>query len=163
MPIFGAPNAAKAKSKGDIKALVKMLRYKKDKNVRKEAAEALDQLGWKPMADESGAWYWYAKDNIGSITKEFSSSACKPLLEALEDESESVRAQAAETLGKIGDRQATPALIARLKDKNAEVERNAIRALGELGDPRSIDTLIQKIRTPLGDKSELIEALARFW
>ncbi len=162
MPIFGAPNAARAKAKGDIKALVAMLSYKKDKNVRKEAAEALDQLGWKPTVDEAGAWYWYAKDALKNVTSEFGSSACEPLLAALQDEQGNIRAQAAETLGKICDRKATPALIAALKDADDKVERNAIRALGELGDPRSIDALIQVLNRPLGGKSEVIDALARF-
>lgn len=44
----------------DVEGLIKALEYQ-DRDVRKAAAEALDELGWKPAQDRAAAWYWIAK------------------------------------------------------------------------------------------------------
>jgi hypothetical protein len=46
MPLFGGPpNVEELKAEGNVKGLIKALRYKKDPSVRQAAAEALGQLG----------------------------------------------------------------------------------------------------------------------
>jgi HEAT repeat protein len=67
-----------------------------------------------------------------------------------------IRAQAAETLGKLGDKRAIAPLIASLWDPvvvyYAEVRYffpvriNAIEALGKIGDPMTIDPLVEAFR-----------------
>jgi hypothetical protein len=59
----------------------------------------------------------------------------------LEDSSYKVRVQAALVLGKLGDRNAAPALIKALRDENNTVRAVAAQALGRLGAPEAADGL----------------------
>jgi len=186
MPIFGPPNAAKAKARGNIKALVEMLSYKKDKNVRKEAAEALDALGWKPDKSAAGAFYWIEKCQWDKCV-EIGASAVKPLIASLKDAEPDVRQAVVETLDALGwqpDRSeagaiywiekgqcgkcveiGTPAvqpLIAALKDKRWNVRKGAVEVLSQIGGTKIREPLI----ATLGDKSQRVrqavtEALAK--
>jgi len=51
MSIFNLfkPNIKKLKTKKKVKPLIKALKYNKDWNVRKSAAEALIAIGWEPI------------------------------------------------------------------------------------------------------------------
>ena len=55
--------------------------------------------------------------------------------------SDSLRYIAAQILGQIGDRRATPFLKSLLCDKNRHVREQTVRALGQLDDPRLHTTL----------------------
>lgn len=60
----------------------------------------------------------------------------------LKDKYESVRIKSALALGKLGDRDAVPALISALKkDKSADVRAAVAVSLGNLKDPRAKDAL----------------------
>jgi hypothetical protein len=61
-----------------------------------------------------------------------------------------VRAAAAATLGKLGDRRAVDALIVATGDAMAEASEEAIKALGLLGDSRAVPTLQTIIRNQQG-------------
>jgi HEAT repeat protein len=61
----------------------------------------------------------------------------KYLVEALEDESYSVREVAVETLAKLRDRKVTPFLIAQLGSPREDYVEKVVTALGELGDARA--------------------------
>ena len=58
----------------------------------------------------------------------------------------SVRAQAAISLGRIGDRAAVPALIEALKDPEKAVRREAAKALGAIKDARAVGALVAALR-----------------
>lgn len=68
--------------------------------------------------------------------------AVAPTIELLKDKDQDVRMAAADTLGKIGSKVATPALIESTKDTQA-VRRVAISALCALCDPTSTDVLVE--------------------
>jgi HEAT repeat protein len=59
------------------------------------------------------------------------------------DPSPEVRAKAAESLGKLGDKAATPSLLTALADSNLTVQCSAIKALGHLGDETALPQLLQ--------------------
>jgi HEAT repeat protein len=59
-------------------------------------------------------------------------------LAMLEEENPSQRWKAAESLGRIGDDQATEPLLVLLTDEDWRVRQKAAWALGKIGDPRAI-------------------------
>ena len=118
MPLFGPPNVEKLAAKHKVEGLIKALTYKKDQTIRKEAAQALGQIG--------------------------DAQATKPLIAILRDENESVRVEAIKALGQIGDPQAVEALIARLKYDSSYVSVAAADALVKIGAP-AVKLLIHAI------------------
>ncbi|MBI2838937.1 MAG: HEAT repeat domain-containing protein [Acidobacteria bacterium] len=58
---------------------------------------------------------------------------------------------AAEALGKIGDKRATPALLTALKDSNESIRESAADALAELRDTAAADSLLGALDDPWGD------------
>lgn len=64
----------------------------------------------------------------------------------LEDSSYKVRVQAALVLGKLGDRNAVPALTKALRDENNTVRAVAAQALGRLGAPEAADGLRAQLK-----------------
>ena len=78
------------------------------------------------------------------------SDAVEPLVEKLESPSPSARIAAAELLGRLGDRRATPALLRTLEDADAEPAAAAAAALGGIGDPTALDGLVEAFAHPNG-------------
>ncbi|MFN7140896.1 MAG: HEAT repeat domain-containing protein, partial [Limisphaerales bacterium] len=78
--------------------------------------------------------------------------AVDPLCETLNDGSNSVRAAAAESLGKIGEPRAQDALVPLLSDAEPAVRVAAISALGHLGNA---DTLFHLLPLLQDDDSEI--------
>jgi HEAT repeat protein len=70
-------------------------------------------------------------------------SSTRLLVQILASEAESpgLRAQTAEALGYMGDREAFPALVAAAADPSAEVRFWSVFALGNLGDRRAVPVL----------------------
>ncbi|HOX06386.1 MAG TPA: HEAT repeat domain-containing protein, partial [Planctomycetota bacterium] len=68
--------------------------------------------------------------------------AAGPLAAALHDPEATVRAKAAEALGRIGDRSAIEALTAALNDPSRAVQAQAAGALLELGAPLGFEGLL---------------------
>lgn len=69
--------------------------------------------------------------------------AVPKLSETLENDPDSgVRAQAAEALGNIKNRTATPALVRALSDENKNVKSSVIIALGYMRDKKAVDPLL---------------------
>ena len=143
MPLFGPPDIEKLRAKSRIKGLVNALRYKKDRHVREAAARALEQLGWQPDKSKAGASYWMAINRWDRCI-EIGGPAVNLFIVALNDESHTVRAGAAEALGKIGDKRAVGPLIAALKDE--AVRRAAVEALGKIGSTRAVGLLIDAVK-----------------
>ena len=73
---FGTPNVETMRQKQDVKGLIKALGYKKESDVRIDAASALGEIR-EPRA-------------------------VKPLIKALNDADSDVRSNAADALGRIG-------------------------------------------------------------
>jgi len=68
--------------------------------------------------------------------------AAKPLIGALSADDPLVRRQAADALGRIGDRRAVEPLIEALKDRDSLVRGHAVEALGRIKDPRAMAPLV---------------------
>jgi HEAT repeat protein len=93
--------------------------------------------------DDSGARPWAAQI-LGDLG---SPRAVGPLLACLTDLNDQVRARAASSLGRLGDRRAVPELIRiMLGDPVPYVRIQVVRALGTLGDPRSLHHLIDALK-----------------
>ncbi len=80
------------------------------------------------------------------VIRRIGEPAVLPLINALKDESSSVRSGAAEALGEIGDARAVQPLIDALKDESSEVCWRAAWALGEIGDARAVESLINELK-----------------
>src|SRR5439155_626336 len=82
----------------------------------------------------------------------------------LKDTDAARRIQAAEALGKIGAKEAVPALVAILSDDRSYVRRSAVEALGQIG-PRAkdaISVLIPKSHDPSTEvRREVVLTLAK--
>ena len=118
MPLFGLSpsDVAKMKDKRDVAGLIKALMYKKNLDVRRDAACALGQI----------------RD----------SRAVEPLIVALKDQEELVRCEAAMSLGEIGDTRAVNALAIALHDPDKFVQWKAALALSGIRDSRAVDALV---------------------
>ena len=75
----------------------------------------------------------------------------------------STRAEAAEALGKTGDKRAVGPLIERLKvEKDSRVLYNILEALGELGDPKAVPAIVKLAHHPEDTvRLSVVMALAR--
>jgi HEAT repeat protein len=71
-----------------------------NRDVRNNAAEALDMLDWRPGQNEKGAAYWAVKRAWDKCI-EIGAPAVKPLITELGDGTWSVRRAAAESLVKL--------------------------------------------------------------
>lgn len=80
------------------------------------------------------------------------------LISTLNDDHPLVREAAAETLGKIGDHNASAYLVQALLDKDSFVRRSAAEALGNLGDLTAVPNLINALKD---DQHYVRRAVAR--
>ncbi len=83
-----------------------------------------------------------------------SPAAVNALIEVLENADgfyhSVVRAAAASSLAKLGDKRAVASLLCAVNDTMAEASAEAVRALAELGDARAIDTLVGVVQNVTG-------------
>jgi len=83
------------------------------------------------------------RNAVMQIGKMRSPTALSRLSEVLKNDSDfGVRAQAAEALGNIRNRAATPALVKALGDENKNVKSSVIIALGYMRDRKAVDPLL---------------------
>lgn len=94
-----------------VQSLIQAL--KEDYYVRGGAADALDEMEWKPSNDMEKAWYLYAKGEYDELSR-LGKPAAEPLIRVLGNRSRDDRRKAAEALGKIGDLQAAEPIIKSL-------------------------------------------------
>ena len=138
MPLFGPPNVEEMKTKGNVKGLIKALGYNKDHVIRRDAADALGQIG--------------------------DSFAVSPLIAALRDDDLEVRCAVANALGAIGDGRAVEPLISFLNNQDLNMRCCALKALGRIGDARAVEPLIKSLKE--WKHEELVvfaEALGQFY
>jgi len=111
-----AEASLKEKGEAATAALVHALRFRKDPEVKKDAAYALTLIG---------------------------PSSARLLVVALRDKDPEVRYIAATTLGDVGDREAVDALMLALeKDDSPRVRYQAVVSLGKLHDTRAAGALV---------------------
>jgi HEAT repeat protein len=103
-----------------------------DKYVRYGAASALAKIGWNPESDEERAFYYVGLQEWQAV-KECGPAAIDALSLVLQDQDSSVRIQAIEILGQIGDKKAIPALMQSLRDQNADVRWKTVLASPKCG------------------------------
>ena len=115
------------------------------KDARRSAAEALDNLGWQPKTDATGAYYWIAKQNFDRCAS-LKTAAVEPLLSMLKDSDSEIRKASVVCLGKIRDKRILDPLIAALKDPHPPVREAAAEVLGLLNDDRAVPPLLDALR-----------------
>lgn len=166
MRLFGPPNVEKMKARGNVKGLIRALRYRKDAKVREAAAEALEKIGdpraVEPLIAALRDNVWVRRAAAEALVK-IGAPAVEPLIAALGDKDSDIREAAAEVLGAIGDTRAVEPLIAALRDWDKDVREAAAVALGKIGDPRAVEPLIAALRDEqLGNvRRAAVEALGR--
>lgn len=127
-----------------IEPLIQALKDE-DYDGRWKAAEALDKLGWKPSSEVDRCYYLIAKRELKELVK-IGKPAVESLIQSLKDRKESVRGEAAEALGEIGDERAVGPLIHALKDEDWTVRGKAVVSLWEIGDERAVESLIHVLK-----------------
>jgi HEAT repeat protein len=75
------------------------------------------------------------------------------LINQLKNQDSSVRRNAAETIGTLGDENAIEALIPLLKDDNRFVRQEAVWALAKIGGARALEALTQAL---VDEKDEFV-------
>jgi HEAT repeat protein len=156
--LFGSPDVSKLKSKRNIGSLVRALRYKKDANVRREAAEALgtfakrmgalkDNRSLEPfigaLQDSDPGVRMYSARALGELND---GRAMEPLITAVKDSDPGVRREATNALLAYKDARAVEPFIALLQDSDADVRRLAALGLVEFKDPRAVESCISMLQ-----------------
>ena len=103
-----------------------------DKYVRYGAATALLMLDWKPDSAEERAFLYVGLEEWKAV-QEIGEPAIPALSLVLHDRDSSVRKQAIEILGSIGDKKAIPTLMRSLADEDAEVRWKTVLASPKCG------------------------------
>lgn len=99
-----------------------------------------------------------ARAAAGNVLVKLGSASVPGLLKILkETQDEAIRLFAIETLGKIGDRSATPAILPYLS-LPPEKKRIVIGALGLIADPATEKYLIESLRNPEEDADARVQA-----
>lgn len=160
MPLFGKPDVKKMEAKGDVKSLIKALRYQPDVQIRLQAIQALGALGdvraVKPLFtvqnDDDRTVRWGVADALVKIA----SRSIEPFIAAIHDSSRDVRFRAAACLGSTGDRRAVEPLCTLLKDSDSLVRGTAAWALGKISD----SSVVEPLRAALMDGDPLVRGSA---
>jgi HEAT repeat protein len=103
------------------------------RDILKVTTNALDRVGWHPVQDRTGAFYWIGKEEWKRCV-EIGKPAVEPLIGTLKNKDGSVRCQVAEALGQIGDTRAIRPLLEVLQDNSdLNAQKAAANALVSLG------------------------------
>jgi hypothetical protein len=105
-----------------------------DRYVRYGAAQALQSLAWVPQTDTERAYYSIAFQNWKHVAQ-IGAGATGPLIETLQDQNATTRAEVVEILGEIGDSPSQRACELVLKDPSSTVRWKAILASKKCGVP----------------------------
>lgn len=126
--------------------------------LHREAADALDKIGWRPDTGQAGASYWAARhDWLKCI--DIGGPAVVPLCALLTIADATTRLRAVETLGEIGDRRAVPTLAQCLRDWRFTRRETIVQALAKINDPSAIDALLESLSNE-EIRSAAVKALA---
>ncbi len=121
---------------GSPEAIIPLVRALKDPDryVRYGAAQALQSLAWVPQTDTERAYYSIAFQNWKHVAQ-IGAGATGPLIETLQDQNATTRAEVVEILGEIGDSPSQRACELVLKDPSSTVRWKAILASKKCGVP----------------------------
>jgi HEAT repeat protein len=114
-------------------ALVSALRDP-DKYVRFAAALSLTTIGWKPGDADERARYFAAMQEWKAV-RQIGRPAVPAVVDLLRDRDSTVRIQAVDLLGAMGEKDATPALMQSLGDENRDVRWSAALAAPKCSIP----------------------------
>jgi HEAT repeat protein len=139
---------------------------REDQPARRNAAiSALLEIGAGNITALTDALHHASPDvrlHIAEILSDLRDVRAVPaLLERLDDADEfpNVRHAAAQSLGKIGDRAATPALIRAAEAGEFWVRYAAVDALGRLGDERAVGPLLNLMKQDAWTRPIIVQAL----
>jgi HEAT repeat protein len=113
--------------------------------MRQAVASSLEQIGWQPTDDSSGATYWIIKRQWSKVAA-LGIHALQPLSEALKDADPQVRQSVVTTIGGIQSPGAVDLLLIALRDSDSEVRAATIHALGNMPPERSLPPLITSLQ-----------------
>jgi HEAT repeat protein len=116
----------------------------KDSGIRKNAADALEKIGWRPSTEEEKAWFLLANQNFDDLSKR-GSLGTDLLIIALQDKDDDIRKKALRALGKKGDPREVLPIAAALKDGNPEIRLESASALKRTGDEGAVKPLIDTL------------------
>jgi HEAT repeat protein len=143
---------------GDESSLESLRQALKDNNssVRKEAAKALAKMDWEPSASDldDRITYLISNEKWDELIK-LGTPAVNQLIDALEDDDETVRGKSASILGEIKDPAAIEALIEALRDDDTGVRAEASLALEHMGTP-SVQPLIRSLEDEALRKTSIV-------
>jgi len=162
MKIFNLfkPNIEKLKTGKKVTPLIKALKYNKDWNVRKSAAEALTAIGWEPINGD-GIYYLIALNDWNKLIH-IGEPAVEPLIQALKDEdSFDLHRESIKALGAIKDKRAIEPLIELLQNDKIYLREEVVKALGQLGEEKVVNPLISVLQNETSStlRCETIRAL----
>ncbi|GHO58077.1 hypothetical protein [Ktedonobacter robiniae] len=119
----------------DIEVLIEALRDK-DSGVRKQASEALNQLGWQPVNETQSALLAIAQQDWDRVVS-LGSAAVESLIDVLGDSDSDVSESATRVLEQIGDRRGADAILEhRFSDNSVQAPPPPTFFLSEISDPR---------------------------
>ncbi len=126
-----------------------------DLDVRRDAARILGELGNKravePLINRLSDSNSNIRSNAAQALKKLNAAKKQMVVgyvEALDSPDLDVRRDAAEALGRLGNKRAVEPLIKALGDPNFCVREHAAEALGRLGDKRAVEPLIKALGDP---------------
>jgi HEAT repeat protein len=147
-----------------VARLVTVLR--EDSAARRNAAiSVLIEIGTHDIANLTSAFQHPSAEvrlHIAEVLGDLRDPQAVPaLLARLTDDAEfpNVRHAAAQALGKIGDRTATPALIGAAERGDFWVRYAAVEALGRLGDERAVGPLLQLMQQDIWTRPTIVHTL----
>lgn len=130
-------------------SLIFRLRYDTDVEVRKSAVWALhmgDARSVGPLIEALRDLDEWVRFGAVIVLAKIGQPAVVPLINALSDNLPLVRANAAETLGRIADHRAAGPLATALHDPDSDVWQQAAVALGRMRDARAVKYLIHIVQ-----------------
>lgn len=107
---------------------------------------------------------WHMRSSAAFLLANIGNAqSVSPLISALNDESDEVRWDVVNALGRLKDRNAVPALIEVLRNEKVDYVRwSAATALGEIGDQRAVEPLINALADESkGVQTRTAEALGK--
>jgi hypothetical protein len=147
MFLFGKPNVAKLKAKGDCAGLLKEL-SNPDPAIKREAAEALSILGWNPATDEQRLEFLIASGSWGEVSE---LGRTKPQLLVERFLSEAQR-HPGEKVGVPGISLSGDQVGELLTPPGKDIRYSLVSALRDVGDP-AVTHLIVALEGKESDRS----------
>jgi HEAT repeat protein len=145
VPMFGPPDVAKIKARGNIEGLIRAAKYDKDPAIAAAGREALTEIMdtlIQTLSDRNLRRVFIARQGLALIGK----PAVDRLIFILNEGHVHRREDAAHCLGEIGDPEALPALVRGLRNNDPLLRLLCARAIGKIGvpDPAAMQGLLKR-------------------